>query len=92
MKINYGTLLITGGTGSFGESFLLKAIDKYDFNEIRIFTMKINQSLNLFKHGTIIMIIKFGLLEHLIVILDNLKLMKQLLKSFKCLRKAKKIW
>ena len=38
MKINYGTLLITGGTGSFGESFLLKAIDKYDFNEIRIFS------------------------------------------------------
>ena len=38
MKINYGTLLITGGTGSFGDSFLLKAIDKYDFNEIRIFS------------------------------------------------------
>ena len=38
MKINYGKLLITGGTGSFGESFLLKAINNYDFNEIRIFS------------------------------------------------------
>ncbi len=38
MKINYGTLLITGGTGSFGESFLIKAINNYDFDEIRIFS------------------------------------------------------
>jgi len=37
-KVNFGTLLITGGTGSFGESFLNKALTEFEFNEIRIFS------------------------------------------------------
>ncbi|MDB3967764.1 polysaccharide biosynthesis protein [Flavobacteriaceae bacterium] len=32
------TLLITGGTGSFGTAFLKKAMSKTDFSEIRIFS------------------------------------------------------
>ena len=32
------TLLITGGTGSFGTAFLNKAIAKKEFSEIRIFS------------------------------------------------------
>ena len=32
------TLLITGGTGSFGNAFLNKALKKTNFNEIRIFS------------------------------------------------------
>jgi UDP-N-acetylglucosamine 4,6-dehydratase/5-epimerase len=38
MKTNFQTLLITGGTGSFGESFLKKAIREFKYNEIRIFS------------------------------------------------------
>ncbi len=38
MKTNFKTLLITGGTGSFGESFLNKAINEFQYNEIRIFS------------------------------------------------------
>jgi UDP-glucose 4-epimerase len=38
MKTNFKTLLITGGTGSFGESFLKKAINEFQYNEIRIFS------------------------------------------------------
>lgn len=37
-KLNFGTLLITGGTGSFGESFLNKAINEFEFDEIRVFS------------------------------------------------------
>ena len=37
-KIDFGTLLITGGTGSFGETFLFKAINEFAFNEIRVFS------------------------------------------------------
>ena len=32
------TLLITGGTGSFGNAFLNKTLEKTDFDEIRIFS------------------------------------------------------
>ena len=32
------TLLITGGTGSFGNAFLNKTIEKTSLNEIRIFS------------------------------------------------------
>ena len=32
------TLLITGGTGSFGNAFLKKALIQNDFSEIRIFS------------------------------------------------------
>tara|TARA_A100001015_G_scaffold31332_1_gene34918 strand:+ start:319 stop:1332 length:1014 start_codon:yes stop_codon:yes gene_type:complete len=38
MRINFKTLLITGGTGSFGESFLNKSINEFQYNEIRIFS------------------------------------------------------
>ena len=38
MKTNFKTLLITGGTGSFGESFLNKAINEFQYNEIRSFS------------------------------------------------------
>ena len=37
-KLNFGTLLITGGTGSFGESFLYKSIEEFKFDEIRVFS------------------------------------------------------
>lgn len=37
-KIDFGTLLITGGTGSFGETFLFKAINEFAFKEIRVFS------------------------------------------------------
>ena len=37
-KIDFGTLLITGGTGSFGETFLHKAINEFVFKEIRVFS------------------------------------------------------
>jgi UDP-N-acetylglucosamine 4,6-dehydratase/5-epimerase len=37
-KIDFETLLITGGTGSFGETFLHKAINEFDFKEIRVFS------------------------------------------------------
>ena len=37
-KVNFGTLLITGGTGSFGESFLNKALNEFEFDEIRVFS------------------------------------------------------
>ena len=32
------TLLITGGTGSFGNTFLNKTLNKSNFSEIRIFS------------------------------------------------------
>ena len=37
-KLDFGTLLITGGTGSFGESFLNMALNDFKFDEIRIFS------------------------------------------------------
>ena len=37
-KLDFGNLLITGGTGSFGETFLLKAIKEFKFSEIRVFS------------------------------------------------------
>ena len=36
-KVNFGTLLITGGTGSFGESFLNKALNEFEFDESKNF-------------------------------------------------------
>lgn len=37
-KLDFGNLLITGGTGSFGETFLHKAISEFKFSEIRVFS------------------------------------------------------
>jgi UDP-N-acetylglucosamine 4,6-dehydratase/5-epimerase len=37
-KLDFGTLLITGGTGSFGESFLNMAIEEFKFDEIRVYS------------------------------------------------------
>lgn len=34
----YGNILVTGGTGSFGQAFIKKIIDNNDINEIRIFS------------------------------------------------------
>ena len=36
-QLDFGNLLITGGTGSFGETFLHKAINEFKFSEIRVF-------------------------------------------------------
>ena len=38
MKIHNKTLLITGGTGSFGNAVLKRFLDTDHFNEIRIFS------------------------------------------------------
>ncbi len=53
MKINNKTLLITGGTGSFGTAVLRKFIDTDHFKEIRIFSRdekKQDDMRNLFKN------------------------------------------
>ena len=37
-KIHFGTLLITGGTGSFGNAVLRRFLSGEEFSEIRIFS------------------------------------------------------
>ena len=37
-KPNFKKLLITGGTGSFGQTFLFKAINEFDYTQIRVFS------------------------------------------------------
>ena len=37
-KLNFKKLLITGGTGSFGQTFLFKAINEFDYTQIRVFS------------------------------------------------------
>ena len=59
-KLNFKKLLITGGTGSFGQTFLFKAINEFDYTQIRVL-VEMKKSRKILEKKSIVQKLNFTL-------------------------------